>query len=73
VVCWPAAEELRIGFDQVKMPRQAPNLSGESLTSDGAFLLYDGVETFLWFGRAVPPGLLEALFGVLTLEGVDTR
>lgn len=67
------AGELRVGFDRVKLPRPAASLSGESLVSDGAFLLFDGVETFLWFGRAVPPGLLEALFGTPTLDGVDLR
>ena len=60
-----------MGFDRVRLPRVAAHLSAESLSSDGAFLLYDGIETSLWLGRAVPPGLIEALFGVQSLDGID--
>lgn len=68
------ADEIRVGYDQVKLPTPCARLSVESLSSDGAFLAYDGVETILWLGRAVPPQLLEALFGpgVTSLDGVDT-
>lgn len=47
------------------------SLSSERLNAGGVFLLDDGVEMLLWVGRAAPPGLLEALFGFSTFEGVD--
>ena len=62
---------IRVGDVRLKLPRAMSHLSSESLSSDGAFLLYDGVETMLWLGRAVPPGLLEALFGTPSIDGVD--
>jgi len=67
----PVPGETRVGFDNVKLPRACASLSSESLSSDGAFLLFDGVETMLWLGRAVPPGLIEALFGAPSLDGID--
>lgn len=69
----PADGCVRVGSQRVKLPAACARLSSESLTSDGAFLLFDGVETMLWLGRAVPPGLLEALFGQSSLEGVDSN
>lgn len=35
------------------------------------FLLEDGVELFLWVGRAANPAVVSALFGVSSVEGVD--
>ena len=58
------------GPDSIVMPPSLP-LTMDSLTSDGVFLLYDGVETFVWLGRAAPPACLEALFGCSSFEGVD--
>eukprot|EP01138_Halocafeteria_seosinensis_P013706 gb/GECG01013997.1/.p1 GENE.gb/GECG01013997.1/~~gb/GECG01013997.1/.p1 ORF type:complete len:1159 (+),score=101.80 gb/GECG01013997.1/:1-3477(+) len=59
-----------VGFSQIKIP-QATSLSVEHLREDGVFLLADGFEMFLWVGRSAPPQLLESLFGVPSLEGVD--
>ena len=53
---------------------KAPNtmgLSAATLTADGMALLDDGVEMFLWVGRAVDPSLLNSLFGVPSLDTVD--
>jgi protein transport protein SEC24 len=46
-------------------------LSAASLTPQGCFLLEDGVELFLWVGREAPAGLVNALFGVGSLAGLD--
>lgn len=48
------------------------NLSHERLQSDGLYLLENGFDFFLWVGRAVNPAVLNTLFGVTSLEGVDT-
>lgn len=55
----------------VRLP-PALNLTAERLTSDGVYLLDNGVELYLWVGKAAPPQLLGALFGAPSLEGVDT-
>jgi protein transport protein SEC24 len=59
-----------VGSDSIVMPPYLP-LTVDSLVSDGVFLLFDGVETFVWLGRAAPPAVLEALFGCSSFEGVD--
>ena len=41
------------------------------LSPDGVFLLENGVELFLWVGRAASPAVVSALFGISTVEGVD--
>ena len=47
-------------------------LSASILSSQGCYLLDDGVETYLWIGKEAPPGLVNALFGVQSLAGIET-
>ncbi|CAH0476684.1 unnamed protein product [Peronospora belbahrii] len=47
------------------------NLSIERLQCDGLFLLDDTLSLYLWVGRSASPELLESLFGVSSMEGVD--
>ncbi|TDH73446.1 hypothetical protein CCR75_006161 [Bremia lactucae] len=47
------------------------NLSIERLQCDGVFLLDDALTLYLWVGRSVSPELLNSLFGIPSLEGVD--
>ncbi|KAE9005561.1 Protein transport protein Sec24-like [Phytophthora rubi] len=47
------------------------NLSIERLQCDGVFLLDDTLCLYLWVGRSAPPELLQSLFGVPSMEGVD--
>lgn len=35
------------------------------------FLLENGLEVFLWVGRAASRALVSALFGVPSFEGID--
>lgn len=49
------------------------NLSIERLASDGIFLLEDSLALYIWVGRSAPPALLDSLFGVQTMDGVDCR
>eukprot|EP00752_Nemacystus_decipiens_P003181 g2944.t1 len=58
------------GSDGIKLP-EVSNLSAERLSPEGVFLLEDGVELFLWVGRAANPAVVSALFGVSSVEGVD--
>lgn len=60
------------GPTRVKLP-VILNLTCERFSSDGIFLLENGVEMFMWIGKNVSSALLGALFGVSSLEGVDTR
>lgn len=48
------------------LPASIPRLS-----SDGVFLLENGVELLLWVGQAANPSILTALFGLSSLEGQD--
>ena len=57
-------------LQQLQLPPLV-NLSAERLASDGAFLLDSGTALTLWLGRAVAPGLTQALFGVGSLDQVD--
>lgn len=41
------------------------------LSSDGVFLLENGVELLLWVAQAASPSILRALFGLSSLEGQD--
>lgn len=59
------------GRNMVLLP-QAINLSVESLSSEGIYLLYNGQDTFLWVGRASDAATCSSLFGLESLENVDT-
>jgi protein transport protein SEC24 len=48
------------------------NLSCERLDTSGVFLLENGYEMIMWIGRGVNPAIIHTLFGVSTLEGVNT-
>jgi len=58
------------GRDNILLP-QAVNLSVERLTSDGIFLLDNGLSMDLWVGRQAHPNILNSLFGTPTLENID--
>jgi len=47
------------------------NLTSESMTQDGVYLLEDGEVMMVWIGRAVDSGLLQAVFGVPSFEQLD--
>jgi len=59
-----------LGKKAVEMPEQM-GLTAERLSSEGAFLLDNGVDIFMWFGRAVSPKLIQDLFGLDSLDGID--
>jgi hypothetical protein len=47
-------------------------LSAAHLTSNGAYLMDCGLTMFMWFGRAINPTVVQHLFGIPGLEGIDT-
>ncbi len=63
-------EDVVAGHDRIFLP-PVVNLSIERLTSDGIFLLDNGVDMYLWVGRSADPGIVNALFGVESLENID--
>jgi len=65
-----AAPEGAAGVQPTALPEPLPP-SVESLSSGGVYLLDDAVESLIWVGRAAPAGLLQALFGMPSLDGVD--
>jgi len=48
------------------------NLTSESMTQDGVYLLEDGDTMLLWIGRAVDSGFLQAVFGVASFDQLDS-
>ena len=58
------------GRDNILLPSRI-NLSVESLNSDGVFLLDNGVDSYIWVGRASNPAIVSSLFGVESLDNVD--
>jgi protein transport protein SEC24 len=54
----------------IKLPAVV-NLTAARLVPDGIFLMDNGVELYLWFGRATNPALLNALLNASSIEGVD--
>jgi protein transport protein SEC24 len=61
---------LLAGPDNIRLP-PILNLSHERTTSDGMYLMENGQDMFIWIGRSVNPALLNTLFGLDSLEGVD--
>ena len=59
------------GRNKVVLPHVV-NLSVERLSSDGIFLLDNGVDMFMWVGRSVDPVVMSSLFGMETFDGIDT-
>jgi len=47
------------------------NLTSESMTQDGVFLLEDGETINVWIGSTVESGFLQAVFGVPSLDQLD--
>ena len=58
------------GRNKIVLPNSA-NLSVDRMTSNGIFLLDNGVDMYLWVGRSCDPAVISALFGVSSLENVD--
>ena len=58
------------GRQRILLP-PAANLSIDSLSSEGVYLLDNGVEMWLWVGRNADMSVLAALFGMHTIDDVD--
>eukprot|EP00560_Eucampia_antarctica_P006658 CAMPEP_0197830018 /NCGR_PEP_ID=MMETSP1437-20131217/6598_1 /TAXON_ID=49252 ORGANISM="Eucampia antarctica, Strain CCMP1452" /NCGR_SAMPLE_ID=MMETSP1437 /ASSEMBLY_ACC=CAM_ASM_001096 /LENGTH=1090 /DNA_ID=CAMNT_0043432107 /DNA_START=1 /DNA_END=3273 /DNA_ORIENTATION=+ len=58
------------GRNRVVLPSLL-NLSADRLSSEGIFLLDNGVDFFVWVGSSADEALVHALFGVSSLENAD--
>ena len=63
-------DEMTAGLNNILLPSSV-NLSVERLTSNGIFLLDNGVDMYVWVGRSSDPASTGALFGVSSLENAD--
>jgi protein transport protein SEC24 len=63
-------EERFAGRSRIRLP-QAQALTIDSLSSDGVFLLDNGVDMYVWVGRSTNPNTLNSLLGVSSLDSVD--
>eukprot|EP00605_Chrysophyceae_sp_TOSAG23-4_P001379 GSChrysophyteH1.ASY1.ANO1.1499.1 assembled CDS len=63
-------DDLMAGPFNTRLPGTC-NLTSENLTSDGIFLLETGSDLFMWIGSGSNPLIIQSLFGVTSLQGVD--
>ena len=56
-----------VGRNQIVLPLSV-NLSVERLGSDGLYVLDNGVDVYLWVGRAADEALIQSIFGVNSLD-----
>uniref|UniRef100_A0A7S4UIX6 Uncharacterized protein n=1 Tax=Alexandrium monilatum TaxID=311494 RepID=A0A7S4UIX6_9DINO len=47
------------------------NLTSESMTQDGVYLLEDGDTMYVWIGRAVDTAFVQAVFGASSFDQLD--
>jgi protein transport protein SEC24 len=75
---YPANDHVDIDADRyagranVELPVSL-SLSVDSLASDGIYLLDNAVDMYIWAGRHANPSMLQSLFGVSSLENVDSK
>ena len=55
---------------QIQLPEML-NLTSESMTQDGVYLLEDGESMYMWIGRAVDSNFLQAVFGMGSFDQLD--
>lgn len=60
------------GRNRVLLP-PASNLSIDSLSSEGVYLLDNGVEMYLWVGRNADINVVAALFGMHSIDDMDVN
>jgi protein transport protein SEC24 len=63
-------ENLTAGRDHILLP-PVVSLTVERLTSNGVYLLDNGVEMFLWVGRTADLNIVSSLFGSHSLDEMD--
>ncbi len=59
-----------VGRNKIVLPSPI-NLSVERLSSEGVFLLDNGIDAYIWVGRASNPAIVSALFGVESIDNID--
>jgi len=60
------------GRQRIQLP-DVVNLSVDRLSSEGVYLLDNGVEMYLWVGRSADVNVVYSLFGVQSLDEVDPQ
>ena len=63
-------EDVCAGRNRILLPKVL-NLSVDRLSSDGIYLLDNGVDMFMWVGREADQNIVNSLFGVPSLDNVD--
>uniref|UniRef100_A0A7S4QMV4 Uncharacterized protein n=1 Tax=Alexandrium monilatum TaxID=311494 RepID=A0A7S4QMV4_9DINO len=58
------------GMGRVTLPDML-NLTSESMTQDGVYLLEDGDTMYVWIGRAVDTAFVQAVFGASSFDQLD--
>jgi len=63
-------EDSIVGRNRVLLPSALP-LTIDSLSSDGIYLVDNGIEFFLWVGREANSDFVNSMFGVPSLENIE--
>jgi protein transport protein SEC24 len=63
-------KETFAGRDHILLPKVL-SLSVDSLSSDGVYLLDNGVDCYVWVGRSADQNVVNSLFGTPSLEDID--
>lgn len=59
-----------VGRGMIELPPTL-GLSIDSVSSEGIYLLDNGIDMYVWVGRQASPGMVSSLFGVTSLEHAD--
>merc|ERR1719343_1172463 len=57
---------------KIRLPEML-NLTSESMSQDGIYLMEDGEMMIMWIGRSADPGILQANFGATSFDELDTN
>ena len=60
------------GRNRIVLPSRM-SLTVDSLSSNGVYLLDNGVDMYLWVGRTADMDVVSSLFGVHSLDGMDAN
>lgn len=60
------------GRNMILLPK-AISLTVDQLSSEGVYLLDNGSDSFIWVGRTSDAATNNALFGLDSLDGIDTQ
>ncbi|KAF4714407.1 hypothetical protein FOZ63_007328 [Perkinsus olseni] len=59
--------------ERIELPEEIHPLSAQSMSADGAFIIEDGENIFLWLGQGISGQFLNGVFGIGSLVEISTE